>query len=465
MKGSAAVSRVKVSADGQGVVSHAGVGMLREVADLTGLSSQVTAALADTYDGPWIHAPGDVFADLAAAVADGADCVDGVGQLLGDREQLFGAVASTTTLWRLVDERIDAAHLPAIRAARSHARARAWEAGAAPDHAGWLHLDVDATITIDHSDNKENAAATWKKTFGFHPLLVFLDRTDIAAGEALAGLLRAGNAGSNTTADHITVLNQALAALPARYRPGTDNPDAPQILIRSDSAGATYGFAAACRGAGVGFSLGAVIDAAIRDAVETLNSTDAWYPAIDAGGAIRDGAWVAEATALVDLDKWPPGTRLILRKERPHPGAQLRFTDTDGHRITGFLTDTPNGVIPGQLAGLELRHRQHARVEDRIRQAKATGLRNLPFHSFQANAAWLEIVMAATDLIAWTKLIGFTDDPDLAGCEIATFRYRALHVAARITRGARQLRLRIDATWRWAQAIATAWNHIRTAFT
>jgi hypothetical protein len=167
----------------------------------------------------------------------------------------------------------------------------------------------------------------------------------------------------------------------------------------------------------------------------------------------------------VDLDKWPPGTRLILRKERPHPGAQLRFTDTDGHRITGFLTDTPNGVIPGQLAGLELRHRQHARVEDRIRQAKATGLRNLPFHSFQANAAWLEIIMAATDLIAWTKLIGFTDDPDLARCEIATFRYRVLHVAARITRGARQLRLRIDATWRWAKAIATAWNHLRTAFT
>ncbi len=465
MKGSAAVSQVKVSADGQGVVSHAGVGMLREVAELSGLSAQVTAALADTYSGPWSYAPGDVFADLAAAVADGADCVDGVGQLLGDRERVFGAVASTTTLWRLVDERIDAAHLLAIRGARAYARQRAWAAGAAPDHDGWLHLDVDATITVDHSDNKENAAATWKKTFGFHPLLVFLDRPDIAAGEALAGLLRAGNAGSNTTADHISVLNQALASLPPSYRPGTDNPDAPQILIRSDSAGATYGFAAACRSARVGFSSGAVIDAAIREAVETLNNTDAWYPAIDADGAIRDGAWVAEATALVDLDKWPPGTRLILRKERPHPGAQLRFTDTDGHRITGFLTDTGDGVIPGQLAGLELRHRQHARVEDRIRQAKATGLRNLPFNSFQANVAWLEIIMAATDLIAWTKLIGFTGDPDLARCEIATFRYRVLHVAARITRGARQLRLRIDATWRWAQAIATAWTHIRAAFT
>lgn len=159
------------------------------------------------------------------------------------------------------------------------------------------------------------------------------------------------------------------------------------------------------------------------------------------------------------------GHPLVLRKERPHPGAQLRFTDADGHRVTGFLTDTTDGVISGQLAGLELRHRQHARVEDRIRGAKATGLRNLPFNAFDANAAWLEIVLTATDLIAWTKLIGFTDHPDLARCEIAAFRYRVLHTAARITRGARQIRLRIDATWRWAKAIATAWIRIRAAFT
>jgi hypothetical protein len=439
--------------------------MLREVADLTGLSSQVTAVLADTYRGPWMHAPGVVFADLAAAVADGADCIDSVGALWGDRQQAFGPVASTSTLWRLVDERIDAAHLPGIRAARAHARAQAWAAGAAPEHGGWLHLDVDATICVDHSDNKENAAATWKKTFGFHPLLVFLDRPDIAAGEALAGLLRAGNAGSNTTADHITVLEQALESLPAAYRPDPDNPDGPAVLIRSDSAGATYGFAAACRAKHVGFSLGAVIDSRVQAAVEILNDAHAWYPAVDTDGAIRDGAWVAEATHLVDLSQWPSGTRLVLRKERPHPGAQLRFTDSDGHRVTGFLTDTADGAIPGQLAGLELRHRQHARVEDRIRQAKATGLRNLPFSAFDANAAWLEIVLAATDLIGWTKLIGFTDHPDLARCEIAAFRYRVLHVAARITRGSRQVRLRIDATWRWAKAIAAAWIRIRAAFT
>lgn len=464
MKSSAARPRLAVSADGRGVVSHAGVGMLREVADLTGLSSQITAALADTYRGPWTHAPGDVFADLAAAVADGANCVDGVGQLLGDRAQVFGPVASGTTLWRLLDERIDATHLPRIRSARAQARERAWAAGAAPDHNGWLHLDVDATITIDHSDNKENAAATWKKTFGYHPLLVFLDRPDIAAGEALAGLLRPGNAGSNTAADHITVLGWALDSLPPSCRPDPESTDTPQVLIRSDSAGATHAFAAACRESGVGFSFGAPIDAAVRDAAETLNTLGAWHPAITTDGDIRPGAWVAEATGLLDMAKWPKGTRMILRKERPHPGAQLRFTDSDGHRITGFITDTPVGVVAGQLAGLELRHRQHARVEDRIRQAKATGLRNLPFNSFDSNAAWLEIIMAATDLVAWTKLIGFAEDPDLARCEIDTFRYRVLHVAARITRSGRRTRLAIDMTWRWAKAIAAAWRRIRAAF-
>ena len=464
MKDIAAVSRVKVSADGRGVVSHAGMGLLRELADLTGLSAQVTAVLADTYKGPWTYAPGAVFADLAAAVADGADCIDGVGQLCADREHAFGVKASTTTMWRLVDARIDAAHLPRVREARAAARAAAWAAGAAPAAGQPLYIDFDATLVIDHSDNKAQAAPTWKKSFGHHPLLAFLDRPEIAGGEPLAGLLRAGNAGSNTAADHISVLDQSLASLPQDWRPDPQNPAAPAVVVRSDSAGATHRFAAACRDRGVGFSFGFPVDARIWDAVDTLNLAEGWYPAIDTAGELRDGAWVAEATPLVNLDSWPAGTRLVLRKERPHPGAQLRFTDIDGMRVTAFITDTTPGAVPGQLAGLELRHRQHARVEDRIRQAKAAGLGNLPCHGFDANAAWLEIVLAAADLVAWAQLIGFTDAPELARCEINAFRYRVLHVAARITRGARQLRLRIDATWRWAGAIATAWQRIRAAF-
>ena len=238
----------------------------------------------------------------------------------------------------------------------------------------------------------------------------------------------------------------------------------PKVLVRCDSAGATHTFAQACRTDGVGFSFGYAVDSRVRDAAETLNEGDCWYPAIEAGGDLREGAWVAEATDLVDMSRWPAGTRLILRKERPHPGAQLNFTDSDGMRLTAFITDTPPSVIPGQIGGLELRHRQHARVEDRIRQAKATGLRNLPCHRADANSAWLEIILAATDLVAWTQLIGFTDHPELATCEIETFRYRVLHVAARITRSARQTRLRIDATWRWATAISQAWQRLRAAF-
>ena len=438
--------------------------MLREVAELTGLSAQVSAVLADTYRGPWTYAPGAVFADLAAAVAGGADCIDGVGQACGDREHVFGPAASTTTMWRLVDTRVDAKHLPGIRAARAHARARAWAAGAAPAPGQWLHLDVDATITIDHSDNKERSAPTWKKTFGHHPLLVFLDRPEIAGGEALAGLLRPGNAGSNTAADHVTVLGWALESLPAGYRPDPKDAGAQKVLVRCDSAGATHTVAQACRAAGVGFSFGYAVDTRVREAAEILTEGGCWYPAIESGADLRDGAWVAEATDLVDMSGWPAGTRLILRKERPHPGAQLRFTDSDGLRVTAFITDTGHGVVPGQLGGLELRHRQHARVEDRIRQAKATGLRNLPCHRAEANAAWLEIILAATDLVTWSKLIGFTDHPGLATCEIDTFRYRVLHVAARITRSARQTRLRIDATWRWATAISQAWQRLRAAF-
>jgi DDE family transposase len=453
-------ARARVTADGHGVVSHAGVGLLREMAENTGLVEGVTAALLDTYKGVPVHPPGRVFADLAVAVADGADAISGISVLV-DRPDLFGPVASMPTTWRVLD-RIDADHLAGVRAARGAARARAWAAGAAPDLAAELCIDFDATITIAHSE-KENAAKTWKKTFGFHPLLAFLDRPDVAGGEALAGLLRKGNAGSNTAVDHVTVLERALDSLPEVARPRPDvepvEPGRPRWLARSDSAGATHLFAKACRERGLGFSFGYGLDARITVIVDDLE--ERWVPAVEADGDPRAGAWVAEVTDLIDLSAWPSGTRLVLRKERPHPGAQLRITDTEGHRVTGFITDTADGR---GIAALELRHRQHARVEDRIRQAKATGLRNFPCKAWNENQAWLETVLAATDLVCWTRLIGFVDTPELARCEIDAFRYRVLHVAARLTHSARQLHLRIDATWRWAVQIAEGFTRIRAAF-
>jgi hypothetical protein len=465
VKRSKRVRRVVVSADGTGVVSHAGVGLLREMAEYTGLVDGITEALTDTYRGVPIHPPGRVFTDLAVAVADGADAISGIA-VLRDREELFGAVASMPTAWRVLD-RSDQAHLPLVRQARAAARTTAWAAGAGPDLGQEMCLDVDATITIAHSE-KENAAATWKRTFGFHPLLCFLDRPDVAGGEALAGLLRAGNAGSNTAADHITVLDMALAALPEHARPRPGDPDGPRLLVRSDSAGATHAFAEICVERGVGFSFGFPVDHRIQRIVDAIPDS-CWHPALQTdrgdGDDLRDGAWVAEATGMIDLTGWPEGSRLILRKERPHPGAQLTFTDVDGMRITALLTNTRPGVVTGQAAGLELRHRQHARVEDRIREAKATGLRNFPCRAWNENNAWLEVVLSAVDLVCWTQLIAFDDVPDLARCEIAQFRYRVLHVAARLTHGQRRLRLRIDKTWRWATHIAEGFHRLRAAFT
>ena len=443
------------------MVSHAGVGLLREMAEDTGLVDGITEALIGTYRGVPVHAPGRVFADLATAVADGADAISGIAVL---RVGIIEGDIETTR---------DADRLERVRQARAAARARAWEAGAGPDLEQELRLDFDATITVAHSE-KENAAATWKRTFGFYPLLCFLDRPDISGGEALAGLLRPGNAGSNTAADHITVLELALAGLPEHARPTPGQEPGtwagPRVLARSDSAGATHAFAAACVARGVGFSFGFPVDARIQRIVDVIPDW-CWHPALqaDRGGDddVREGAWVAEATSMIDLSSWPDGSRLILRKEHPHPGAQLTFTDADGLRVTAILTNSPAtgpGVVPGQAAGLELRHRQHARVEDRIREAKATGLRNLPCRAFNENNAWLEIVLTAVDLVAWTKTICFAEVPALARCEIAAFRYRVLHVAARITRGARQVRLRIDKTWRWATQIAEGFHRLRAAF-
>ncbi|MPZ82301.1 MAG: IS1380 family transposase [Actinophytocola sp.] len=466
MKRSRRSRRVKVSADGVGVVSHAGVGMLRELAQDTGLVDGVTEALADTYAGLWVHAPGRVFADMAVAIADGADCVSHV-EVFGDRHEVCGPVAGMPTTWRMLD-RIDEAHLSGVGAARAAARERAWAAGAGPDLAGLLQIDFDATITISHSEDKENAAKTWKRTFGFHPLLAFLDRPEVSCGESLAGLLRAGNAGSNTAADHVAVLKQALSALPEHARPRTTtrpgDPDAVRVVARSDSAGATHAFAQACRDRGVWFSFGFPVDTRIQAIVDQVPE-QCWEPAIESDGGIRDGAWVVEVTGMLELSAWPEGAKVILRAERPHPGAQLTFTDADGHRITAVITDIPDRVIAGQSAGLELNHRQHARVEDRIREAKNTGLRNLPCRGWEENVAWLETLLTATDLVCWAKLLGFTDTPALAHAEIATFRNLVLHVAARITRGARQIRLRIDHTCKHADAITEGWLKIRAAFT
>jgi Transposase DDE domain group 1 len=457
--------KIIVSADGRGVVSHAGARLLADIAEVTGLTSgfgDVLAVLRRRRSG---HDPGRVAVDVAVMLADGGEAISDLA-VLRDQAQLFGAVASDPTAWRLLSK-LDSRLVEQLAAARAAARETAWAqrletcaslpaTTAAGTAVPGLVLDLDATIVICHSE-KESATPTWKSTFGYHPLLCFLDNTR----EALSGMLREGRAGSNTTADHITVLDDALAQIPDAYRYGTP------ILIRSDSAGCTHGLLAHIRdlrehGIDARFSVGVAITEPIRHAILTAKTHSTWVPALDNDGQPRDGTDICELTGLVPADGYPPGTRFIVRRERPHPGAQLSLFDTiEGLRHQVMATDTPPGNTAsggGSIQYLEARHRGHARVEDRIRTGKDTGLGRFPSRTFAINAAWLQLALTGIDLLAWTQLLLL--DGGLATAEPKKLRYRLLHVAARITRTARRTRLRIAETWPWATDLATAFMRL-----
>jgi DDE family transposase len=454
---------LSVIAGGESLVSHAGGALLVETARRSGLAKELSARL-----GPWrrplaTHDPGKIVLDLAVAVALGGDAACDVA-VLRAQPGVFGPVASDPTVSRMIAtlaQDADAA-LAAITNARAVARERVWGWAGAPVQDGKVVIDLDATLLDAHSE-KEQASRTWKKGFGFHPLLGFVDHGTGGSGEPAAELLRPGRAGSNTASDHVTVLDAALAQIPARLRARDAHGRVP-VLVRTDAAGASKEFARHLAATGVEFSLGANLGHFdIHTALGQLPAP-AWTPAYQArrpraaetGVQIepREGAWVAEASGLVDLSAWPPGTRLILRKERPHPGAQLRTTDADGMRVTGFLTNTGHGGPGRQLADLELRHRRHARVEDRIRAGKDTGMRNLPFHDLDQNRIWLAIAALAADLLAWTARLALPESA--ATYEPKRMRLRILAVAGRIVRTARRRILRIDPAWPWADAITTA---------
>jgi hypothetical protein len=259
--------------------------------------------------------------------------------------------------------------------------------------------------------------------------------------------LRPGNAGSNTAADHITVARQALRQLPFTARGGRIGG---KVLIRTDAAGGTHEFLDWLSARKLSYSVGFTLTEDTAARIAAIPDR-AWTPAYNADRRPRDGAWVAKATGVLDLADWPPGMRVIVRKERPHPGAQLRFTDLDGHRLTAFVPNTPRG----QLADLELRHRRRARAEDRIRAGKDTGLTNLPLHSFAQNQVWLALVTLALDLTAWTQLLALTDLP-ARRWEPKRLRLRLFTIAGRIAHHARRTHLRLAAHAPWAHLIIHA---------
>jgi hypothetical protein len=452
-----------VEVGGHGIVSHTGSAATRLLADRAGLTTAMSGALARRGFVP-VHDRGRVLTDLAVAIADGATTIGEIDTLRHQGE-LFGLVASDTTVWRTLSE-CGAAELARIAKARARVRRHVWglitarHGGIPPARVAGRDLGevtvvrLDATIVVAHSE-KQQAKGTFKGTYGFHPLTAWCDNTD----ESLAVELRPGNAGSNTAADHIALVDAAIAQVPGKYRR--------KMLFTCDGAGSTHALVKhltglnARRGFQVHYSVGFDFDERIRDVLPWLPET-AWSPALDADGTPRPDAQVAELTGLLRrsaggdrLAAWPADMRILIRRENPHPGAQLSlFEQHEGKRYQVTATNTRHG----QIQFLEARHRTQARVEARIRCGKDTGLRHMPSRDYKVNTAWCQAASIACDLLAWLRLLAL--DGDLAKAEPKTLRYKLLHTAGRIVKGQRRRYLRIPPSWPWARDIACAFTRI-----
>ncbi|MCW2749312.1 MAG: family transposase [Aeromicrobium sp.] len=400
MKNIAVGSGVHVESGGESLISTSGASLLLQAASVSGLAKSLSKELA-----PWrrplaVHDPAKMVLDLAVAIAVGGDCLADVA-LLRAQPEIFGPVASDPTISRLLDDLATdtAGSIAAIRVARASARARAWGHRSPLAEDAQVIIDLDATLIGSHSE-KELASPNYKRGFGFHPMMAFVDHGKGGTGEPLAALLRTGTANANDAADQITVLDAALAQLPEQHRKN--------VLVRGDSGSGVKAFVHHIQDLRLRYSVGINGRQPVRDALAVL-PRQAWKRAFDADGRPREGARVAELTRWLPatFTGWPPGMRVIARKERPHPGAQLRITDDNGWRITIFATNTTGG----RLADLEVEHRLRARCEDRIRNLKDTGATNLPLQSFDKNQIWLEIAQLASELISWTQTIAFGELP------------------------------------------------------
>jgi Transposase DDE domain group 1 len=362
---------------------------------------------------------------------------------LRDQPVLFGPVASQPTAWRLLNA-IDDSLVARVNTARAQARARVWATGLAPER---VTLDFDATLVDAHTE-KEWASPTYKGGYGFHPFVVSLDETK----EVLVGMLRPGGAGANNAADHVALLGQALAQLPVKGK-AEDAHGGVDILVRADSAGASHGFVNAIVAEHMEFSIGFDVTEAVRLAILNVPK-DNWVEPMGQNMQPREGAQVAEITDHLDLSAWPPGTRAICRREEPHPGAQCSIFEPDGWRHQVFITNSTDGDI----VYLEARHRGHARVEDRIKTAKALGLDHFPSNDFAANSAWLVAVLIACDLIAWTQGLCLTGA--MAKAEPKKLRWALWHTAGKITTSSRRRTMHLDRTWPWAATLQQGFQRL-----
>jgi len=419
-------------------VSHAGSVLLAQVADQTGLTRALSEAITEPGLRAGSHDRGRVIRDVAVMLADGGDCLTDL-RAVRDQAVLFGQTASSSTAFRMIDRiATTPGLLDGLRGAHGVARGRVWEMTGAPDR---VTIDLDATLITAHSE-KDRAAGTFKGGYGFAPMLAYADET----GEAMGAVLRPGNAGANNAADQIAVAQEAVWQIPDAHR------DTIEIALRVDTAGACHELLDWCREGQILFSVGYDLTETVRTAILQIDESD-WESSLDQDGQARLNGQVCEVTQHLDLRTWPAGSRVIVRRERAHPGAQLTFTDADGHRFQAILTDHT-----GSVAEIERDHRGRARVEDHIRNDKNTGLSNLPFRAFEHNQLWLQIVHLAHDLIAWTQRLLLTGE--LATCEPKRLRYRLLHIGARLSFHARTATLRLPASWPWATELTNAFTRL-----
>ena len=429
-------------------VSVGGGLLLTEAVRISGLGAGLSAGLGRWRKPLAQHDPAKILMDVAIAIAAGGECLADAGVVRAE-PGMYGRVASDPTISRLFallgaqPGRVEGI----VHTALDQARARVWGlAGSHAPHEGIsrqapLVVDFDATLVTAHSD-KDQAAPTFKHGFGFHPLCAFADHGPDGAGEPVAMMLRAGNAGSNTVAYHISVTRSALNALPV--------PASKKVLVRTDGAGGTKDYTAWLAKKGVQYSVGFTLPFNTPELFHQIPE-QAWTPALDADAGIREHADVAEFTGLLDLKDWPAGMRVIVRREHPHPGAQLRFDDVDGWRLTAFATN----ARVGQHQQLELLHRRRARCEDRIRCAKDTGLARFPLHGFGQNRIWLLAVQIACCLTAWAQMLAFPDTSPRRW-EPKRLRLRLIGCPAELIHTARQTIIRYNQRYPWAALLAAA---------
>jgi Transposase DDE domain group 1 len=445
-------TRLKVEMGGEGVVAHVGLHALGRFADRLGVADLLSARIPVMSERLPVHDRGKVLTQAMLMMAGGGEACSDIEKLRA-QPVLFGEVPSDSTLYRTFFQ-LDAATVGGLWEAMAAARAEVWSRSAATVGTGRVVLDIDSSLHEIHSENKEMTGPTYKGGFGFHPLYCFADVT----GECLAVRLRPGNAGANTVVDQVGVLDAAIVGLPADIAAGHRVGDDPALVrrdvqVRGDSA-AGRTFALACQARNVGFAVVARSHEQIHAAISRVAyDSAAWQPAVRQNGDPRKGAAVVEVTDLVDLSGGPPGTRLIIRREPLHPGAQQSLFPSECYRYWGHYTDSD-----GDPVELDRHMRAHAHVEDNIRRLKDSAAARFPFCDFDANSAWLAVVCMADSLIRWFQKLCLSGP--LAVAEPKTLRWSLWHTPARIGRRARSQTVRILDGWPTATDLSDAYQRI-----